>query len=159
MIKSKTIFSVVITLILIFNILIPHSFAKQEELTDGTTSSESSTSTTQDQEGEEQTFGTTIETQLGHSLDEFKPEPSSEDSSKAITLIGNILGAIRNVGIALGVVLIALMGIRYMLGSVEEKSEYKETFVTFTIGIFIFVGSSSLISFIYETAINLLGTN
>ena len=49
---------------------------------------------------------------------------------------GIILGIVSNVGIVVAVVAIMVMGIKFMLGSVEEKAQYKEHMKPYVIGVF-----------------------
>lgn len=49
--------------------------------------------------------------------------------------IGNLIfGIVRVIGIILSVGTLMLLGIKYMLGSVEEKAEYKKSFGIYIIG-------------------------
>ena len=49
--------------------------------------------------------------------------------------IGNaIFGIVRTIGIILSVGTLMLLGIKYMLGSVEEKAEYKKSFGIYILG-------------------------
>lgn len=54
-----------------------------------------------------------------------------ENLKDASTTIYNIL---LGVGIALSVIIISILGIKFMMGSVEEKAEVKETLVPFIVG-------------------------
>ena len=54
--------------------------------------------------------------------------------------LGNkIIGILQAVGIVLSVVILTVIGIKYMMGSAEEKAEYKKTMIPYINGaIFIF---------------------
>lgn len=57
------------------------------------------------------------------------------------------------IGSVISVIVIIILGIKYMMGSVQEKAEYKRTLVPFLIGtLFIFV-ASTIASIIYNIAI------
>lgn len=58
-------------------------------------------------------------------------EPNSTDIP---TLGGKITGVLQTIGVVLAVVIIAVLGIKYMLGSAEEKAEYKKSMVPYLIG-------------------------
>ena len=60
--------------------------------------------------------------------------------TKEIEKVGNaVIQVLSVVGSILSVIVIVVLGIKYMLGSVEEKAEYKRTLIPFLIGaIFIF---------------------
>lgn len=65
--------------------------------------------------------------------------------------IGNkIVGAIKVVGIFVSVAMTMIVGIRYMLSSVEEKAEYKKTTIIYLVGILLIFATTQLIDFIYN---------
>ena len=73
-------------------------------------------------------------------LDKYEGE--NPGSQKLVTKANVIFTAIRNIGIILSVVILIVIGIKYMLGSVEEKANYKETLVPYLIGTaLLFTGS------------------
>ena len=47
----------------------------------------------------------------------------------------NIVATLRNIAAIVAVVIIAILGIKYMLGSVEEKAEYKKSFMPLIVGV------------------------
>ena len=52
---------------------------------------------------------------------------------------GKILGVLQTVGVVLAVVILVILGIKYMMGSAEEKAEYKKTMIPYLVGaVFIF---------------------
>ena len=52
----------------------------------------------------------------------------------------------------LSVIVLIVLGIKYMLGSVEEKAEYKKTLLPYVIGATLTFGASSIASVIYNIA-------
>lgn len=59
--------------------------------------------------------------------------------------IGNqIATVIRNVGIVAAVIIIMYLGIKYMIGSAEEKAEYKKVFMPYLIGAVLLFGASAI---------------
>ncbi len=57
------------------------------------------------------------------------------NNTNDITSIGKrILGAINVIGIVLSVVIVAVLGIKYMIGSAEEKADYKKSMMPYLIG-------------------------
>lgn len=48
--------------------------------------------------------------------------------------VGQIIGVLQWIGIVAGVAIIAIFGIKYMMGSLEEKAEYKKTMIPFIVG-------------------------
>lgn len=56
---------------------------------------------------------------------------------------GRILGVLQTVGVILAVIILVVLGIKYMMGSAEEKAEYKKTLLPYIIGAaFVFAAST-----------------
>lgn len=87
-------------------------------------------------------------------------EPSSMDSAidystdvgKIKTTAGKIIGAIRNVAAIAAVVIISIFGIKFMIGSTEERAEYKKSFIPLIIGIIVVLGASTIANWIWGVA-------
>ena len=62
------------------------------------------------------------------------------------------MGMIRNIAAIAAVIIIMVLGVKYMLGSVEEKAEYKKSFMPLIIGIVLVVGAAAIASFIFNMA-------
>lgn len=75
-------------------------------------------------------------------------------TSTSSTILKNkanvILGVIRNFGIIISVIGFMVLGIRYMLGSVEEKADYKKTLLPFVIGFIVLLLASTIPSIVYK---------
>ena len=67
----------------------------------------------------------------------------------------NIITIIASIGSIIRVVVLVVLGIKYMLASVEEKAEYKKTLMPYVIGAVILFGASAIAGIIYNIAINL----
>ena len=65
---------------------------------------------------------------------------------------GGVLGIIRNIGAVVSVLGIAVLGLRYMWGSLEQKANYKETMFPFIIGIAMAVGATIIITIVQSVA-------
>lgn len=71
--------------------------------------------------------------------------------------IGNaIIGAIRAIGTIVSVAIFAVLGIKYMTGSVEERAEYKKTMVPYLIGALLLFGITSLLGLIVNVVQSLI---
>lgn len=76
-----------------------------------------------------------------------------QGNSKALTdKASNIMGLIRNVAIIASVIILMVLGVKYMLGSVEEKAEYKKSFIPLIVGIVLVVSATAIASFIFGMA-------
>lgn len=63
---------------------------------------------------------------------------------------GKILSAITTTGIVLSVIVLAVIGIKYMLGSAEEKAEYKKTLMPYLVGAGLIFGASTIAQIVYN---------
>jgi len=83
----------------------------------------------------------------------YKPtDPAKTDYDTTFKKAGVILGTVRSLGAVVSVLGIAVLGIRYMFGSLEQKANYKETMVPFVIGIAITVGIVTIITIVQNIA-------
>lgn len=65
--------------------------------------------------------------------------------------VGNkILGIVRVIGIFASVGTLMVLGIKYMMGSVEEKAEYKKSFKAYIIGAVLVFSIATIGSKVYE---------
>ena len=72
-------------------------------------------------------------------------DPSSKDDSEAATIIDKILSLITTIGTVISVLMLAILGVKYMLGSVEEKAEYKRDLVPYFIGAALLFGICTVV--------------
>ena len=87
--------------------------------------------------------------------DDYDPNKNpiqAADYDEFFSRAGTVLGTVRSIGAVVSVLGIAILGIRYMLGSLEQKANYKETMVPFVIGIAITVGITTIITIVQELA-------
>ena len=77
-------------------------------------------------------------------------QPSGGNTGELVNIGNIIVKIIRSVGQALSVIILAVIGIRYILGSVEEKAEYKQTMWIYIVAAILIFGGSSLTQIIYE---------
>lgn len=78
--------------------------------------------------------------------DDYKP---GAIDNKDIEIVGNKAGTIFNVittaGIVVMVITLMIIGIKYMLGSVQEKAEYKKTMIPYIVGALFVLGISTVL--------------
>lgn len=82
--------------------------------------------------------------------DFYRPDTTKTNSNTFKQKINVILVSIRAVGTICSVIIIAMIGLRYMLGSVEEKAEYKKTALAYLIGAFLLFSATSIPSILYD---------
>lgn len=79
----------------------------------------------------------------------------SVDTGKIQTVGNQIATIIRNVGIVAAVIILMVLGVKYMIGSAEEKAEYKKTFIPYLVGALILFGASGIAQAIITLSKNL----
>lgn len=75
---------------------------------------------------------------------------ASVDTGKFTQTAGKIIKLLRNFSVIAGVILIIVLGVKYMMGSVEQKSDYQKSFVPLVIGIILVIGATSIASFLFS---------
>jgi len=78
---------------------------------------------------------------------QFKPT-NPNGYSEFTSIGGNIISVLQYVGIIAGVIVLSIIGFKYMLGSVEEKAEYKKTMLPYIVGCILLMSASILVEFI-----------
>lgn len=77
-------------------------------------------------------------------------KPSIYDEPELIEKAGIVLGVINAIGVVCSVIILAILGIKYMFGSVEEKAEYKKAMIPYIIGVFLIAASTTIPNIIYQ---------
>lgn len=72
------------------------------------------------------------------------------DSSSIASKAGTIMKLIRTIAVIAGTVIIAILGIKYMMGSVQEKSEYKKSFIPLIVGILVVMAATSIATLLFS---------
>ena len=65
---------------------------------------------------------------------------------------------IRNVGIVVAVLILMTLGIKYMMGSAEEKAEYKKTMIPYVVGAVLLFSASALATAVIDLAKGITGS-
>lgn len=72
-------------------------------------------------------------------------------STESIKTVGNkIVGVLQAVGVILSVIVLIVLGIKYMMGSAEEKAEYKKTMIPYIVGAALIFAASAFAQVIYN---------
>lgn len=85
-------------------------------------------------------------------LDPSDVKPTDVEAGDFLEKAQRVAGFIRNIAIIASVIVIMVLGVKYILGSVEEKAEYKKSFMPLIIGIILVVAATSIASFIFNIA-------
>lgn len=95
---------------------------------------------------------------FGTLIDEFYNSIDTEDMAKSTDLTnvgGKIVGIIQAIGTMISVGMLGVIGIKYMMGSAEQKAEYKKTMFPYVIGSILIFGASNVTQIIYIWVSNL----
>lgn len=75
----------------------------------------------------------------------------TEENNSAAIQIGNVIvWLVRTVGESIAVIMLIVIGIKYVLGSVEEKAEYKQSMWPYVLGAVLIFAGSALTDIIYK---------
>lgn len=90
----------------------------------------------------------------------YKPDSTvSPQNSNKVRNIGNdIIGLLQIIGTILSVTVLIVLGIKYMLGSVEERAEYKKSMMPYLIGAIMIFGITNIVALIAGISENLVPT-
>lgn len=83
--------------------------------------------------------------------EDFKPgDLTDSDTAVAFQSAGVIVNAIINVGLVISIVMFMVLGMKYMIGSIEERAEYKKTLMPMVIGTLMIFISGKIVSTIWN---------
>ena len=78
------------------------------------------------------------------SIDNIKDNDPNVEASGIKNIGRIILSGITGVGIVVSVVMVAILGVKYMMGSAEERAEYKKSMLPYLIGAILLFGASAI---------------
>lgn len=90
--------------------------------------------------------------QVGLAASEITPDYTGIKTDDFKKTAKKVMGLIRNVAVIAGVLLIAILGVKYMLGSVEEKADYKKSFVPLIVGAVVVMAATQIATMIFSLA-------
>lgn len=80
----------------------------------------------------------------------------SEGSSTEFTkMVGTIITIVQVVGSIISVICLIVLGIKYMMGTVQEKAEYKKVLLPYVIGAALLFATTNLLKIIYNLALKI----
>lgn len=86
---------------------------------------------------------------------DFRPNSvtiNTSDTGSVQNVGSRILGIVRVVGTIVAVAMLIVLGIKYMMGSAEERAEYKKTLFPYFIGAILIFAATTLADMIYSWA-------
>lgn len=80
----------------------------------------------------------------------------NQTQTEDLKRVGNdVVHVILTIGVIVSVIALIILVIKYMMGSVEEKAEYKKSLMPYIIGAALVFAASSIAQLVYELAIQL----
>ena len=73
------------------------------------------------------------------------------DMSGVETIAGRILGLIQAVSGIAAVVLIAVFGFKFIMGSANEKADYQKSFIPLIVGVVVVFAATSIANLLFST--------
>ena len=77
---------------------------------------------------------------------------SGNKPQEVLNLGKTIVTIMQTVGIVVAVVVLLILGIKYMMGSAEEKAEYKKTMIPYLVGAILIFASTTIVNVVYNIA-------
>lgn len=78
---------------------------------------------------------------------------TSNVNVNGVTNLGNdVVRVITTIGVVVSVIILVVLGIKYMMGSAEEKAEYKKTLMPYIIGAGLVFAASMIATLVYNIA-------
>ena len=90
-----------------------------------------------------------------YAADEFNPGSMNANfaGTNGIQNLGNkVMGIIQVIGTIVSVVILIVLGIKYMMGSAEEKAEYKKTMIPYLVGAILIFAATQIATVVYNFA-------
>mgnify|MGYP001855519383 FL=1 len=82
--------------------------------------------------------------------DSYKPDSQSDvtGATSFLNMANKLIGIVQIVGSIISVIALILIGIKYLVGSVEERAEYKKTLKPYLIGAIMVFAITNLLAII-----------
>ena len=77
-------------------------------------------------------------------INQIKSNGTTGADTMIVNIGSTILSIITGVGMILAVILVAVLGVKYMMGSTEEKAEYKKSMIPYLVGAVLVFGASAI---------------
>lgn len=89
-------------------------------------------------------------TGTGIEIDTSKVKGDPKLEGDTATAVSTILGVIRTIGVAASVVTIVIIGLKYMLTSVEGRADYKKAAIPYLVGAIVLMSGTIIVQMIWD---------
>lgn len=93
-----------------------------------------------------------LATDIPGKIDIIAKGNADANTDKVVNLGATIVTIMKTVGIVVAVVILLILGIKYMMGSAEEKAEYKKTMIPYLVGAILIFASTTIVNVVYNIA-------
>lgn len=93
-----------------------------------------------------------LATDIPGKIDTIAKGNADANTDKVVNLGATIVTIIQTVGTVVAVVVLLILGIKYMMGSAEEKAEYKKTMIPYLVGAILIFASTTIVNVVYNIA-------
>ena len=81
----------------------------------------------------------------------IKPDTSSIDAGPLQAMAGKIIGLVQIASAIAAVILIAVFGFKFIMGSANEKADYQKSFIPLIVGVVVVFAASSIANLLFST--------
>ena len=93
-----------------------------------------------------------LATDIPGKIDTIAKGNADANTDKVVNLGATIVTIMQTVGIVVAVVVLLILGIKYMMGSAEEKAEYMKTMIPYLVGAILIFASTTIVNVVYNIA-------
>ena len=86
---------------------------------------------------------------------EITADPGAAGVSSVKSFGGKLMGVLQTAAVVVSVIILIVLGIKYMVGSAEEKAEYKKTMIPYLVGAILIFAAGTIANIVYEFATGL----
>ena len=85
-------------------------------------------------------------------ITDFKGNTDGNAANSVLGISNSIIGILTVAGMAVSIIVLIVLGIKYMMGSTAEKAEYKKTLMPYFIGALLIFGASAIATVVMNMA-------
>lgn len=93
-----------------------------------------------------------LATDIESKIKQISQGNQNANPQQVVNLGSTIVTIMQTVGIVVAVVVLLVIGIKYMIGSAEEKAEYKKTMIPYIVGAVLIFASTTIVNVVYQIA-------
>lgn len=81
----------------------------------------------------------------------INPDTNAIDASPLQAMAGKVLGLIQIASAVAAVILIAVFGFKFIMGSANEKADYQKSFIPLIVGVVVVFAATSIAKLLFST--------